>query len=60
MPLRQILGVGGIVLALAAVALESRAAWWLAVTVLGLSILVRLIQSVQARRRAVPPEDPAE
>ena len=49
MALRQYLGLAGILLALAGVALESHPLVWVAMGVLGLSIALKLVQS--ARRR---------
>ena len=50
MALRQYLGLAGILLALAGVALESHTLVWVAMGVLGLSIALRLVQSVHRRR----------
>lgn len=50
-PLRLGLGVAGILAALAAVAMDSRAVAWVAVVLLGAAVVIRL---VAARRARVP------
>jgi len=49
--LRLGLGIAGILAALGAVALDSRAAGWVAVVLLGAAVLVRLIAARHARER---------
>ena len=50
MALRQYLGLAGILLALAGVALESHLLVWVAMGVLGLSIALKLVQSARRSR----------
>lgn len=52
-PLRLGLGVAGIVAAVCAVALDSHAAAWVAVVLLGAAVVIRLV----AKRRAPIPTD---
>jgi hypothetical protein len=47
--LRFGLGIAGLVAAVGAVALDSRAAAWVAVVLLGAAVLVRLVAARQAR-----------
>jgi hypothetical protein len=54
--LKQILGLAGIMLALAGFGLDSRPLVWAAVGVLGLSVLLRLILSYKARRAESHPD----
>ena len=49
--LRFALGIAGLVAAVGAVALDSRAAAWLAVVLLGAAVLVRLVAARRARAR---------
>ncbi|MBS1241644.1 MAG: hypothetical protein H6R40_1071 [Gemmatimonadetes bacterium] len=50
MEVRQYLGLAGIVLALAGVALESRYVVWAAIGLLGTSVLLKVLQAVRRRR----------
>lgn len=47
--LRFALGIAGLIAAVGAVALDSRAAAWVAVVLLGAAVLVRLVAARQAR-----------
>lgn len=60
MALRQYLGLAGILLALAGVALESHPLVWAAMGVLGLSIALKLVQSFRRRRAEAGMEDPGD
>jgi hypothetical protein len=55
--LRLGLGVAGILAALGAVALDSRAAGWVAVVLLGAAVVVRLVVARRARVRAAGDPD---
>jgi hypothetical protein len=46
---RLALGVGGVLVAVAAVAMDSRAAAWVAVVLLGAAVLIRLLAARRAR-----------
>ena len=49
-PARLALGVAGVLAAVAAVAMDSRAAAWVAVVLLGAAVLVRLVAARRARK----------
>lgn len=55
--LRLGLGIAGILAALGAVALDSRAAAWVAVVLLGAAVVVRLVVARRARVRAAGDPD---
>lgn len=55
--LRLGLGVAGILAALGAVAMDSRAAGWLAVVLLGAAVVVRLVVARRARVRTAGDPD---
>lgn len=46
---RVALGIGGVLVAVAAVATDSRAAGWVAVVLLGAAVLIRLVAARRAR-----------
>jgi heme exporter protein D len=54
--IRQYLGLAGILLALAGMALENRYLIWAAMAVLALSILLRVLRSIHQRRTGIGAE----
>jgi hypothetical protein len=60
MVLRQYLGLAGILLALAGVALESHPLVWGAIGVRGLSLALKFVQSVRRRRAEAGMETPGD